>query len=173
MSNAMTSQSDAEQLAAFVDGHLDHEELQTVAAHLSECEECRAMIGEAVAFNREVTATQRTPRRAWWAVAAGVAVAVVALPFVQDYRHQREIKADRQALYAAQKNSRVLAGRYTGEPYHGKHSVNRGVSDNNPDQGDTDKDIAIQMAAGQLIEHAANNSSPVALRARAQIGRAH
>src|SRR5436309_1430799 len=128
MSNAMTSgHSDAEQLAAFVDGHLDHEELQTVTAHLAECEECRAMIGEAVAFEREREVEARhTRRRMWWAVAAGVAVVVAALPFGLRYSHQREIRADVHAVYAVQKE-RVFAGRYSGEEFHGEYRPKRGI----------------------------------------------
>jgi tetratricopeptide (TPR) repeat protein len=99
-------------------------------------------------------------------VAAAVVVAVLAVPFARNYWHLREIRTDQQAVYAAQTDGRVLAGRYTGEPYHGKHSVNRG-GNNNTDQADTDKDLAIEVAAGQLIGDAKNDSSPAVLRARA------
>ena len=39
MTDAMTRHSDAEILAAFVDGHLDCEQLEAVSAHLAACEE--------------------------------------------------------------------------------------------------------------------------------------
>src|SRR5690348_16679694 len=128
MSNAMTSRhSDAEQLAAFVDGHLDHEELQTVTAHLADCEECRAMIGEAVAFGREVEA-RHTRRRTWWAVAAGVAVVVVgAFPFIHGALRQRDLRNDTHALFVAEGIAgRPIDGRFAGQTVYGAHRVMRG-----------------------------------------------
>ena len=44
MTDAMTRHSDEEVLAAFVDGQLDREQLEAVATHLAECEECRGVI---------------------------------------------------------------------------------------------------------------------------------
>jgi hypothetical protein len=167
MMNAMTRHSDAEQLAAFVDGQLDHEQLQEVTAHLATCEECRSMIGEAVAFEREEQA-RRTPWRGWWAVAAAVVVIAGGgwYPFERFYLYPREIRTDQQALYTAQKDSRALAGRYADEPYHGKYSRMRGGRDN-PPEPENDKDIAVMGATAKLREDTADDSSTVALRARA------
>jgi cytochrome c-type biogenesis protein CcmH/NrfG len=149
-----------------VDGHLDDNELQEVSAHLAQCEKCRAMIGEAVAFEREEAASQRAPRRWWWgAAAAAVVVVVAASSLAPRYWRRREIRNDLQQLYAAQTDSRALAGRYTGEPYHGRHSTPRGGGES-PDDID-DKELAVQAAAAQLRADAPNDSSPAALRARA------
>jgi tetratricopeptide (TPR) repeat protein len=73
----MTNHSDAELLAAFVDGQLEREELAAVTAHLASCEECRGVVGEAVAFGREV-AQSASPGNstAKWAIAAAVVLAV-------------------------------------------------------------------------------------------------
>src|SRR5262249_59249515 len=79
MTNAMTSHSDAELLAAFVDGKLDPQQIQAVTAHLASCEECRGVIGEAVAFQREEEPQVRS-RTMWWAGAAAVGGAGVAYP---------------------------------------------------------------------------------------------
>ena len=161
MTNAMTRHSDAEMLAAFVDGHLDGEQLQEVTAHLAACEECRGVIGEAVAFEREDEARQ-SPRSKWLALAAAIVVVVAAFPFVRAYLDQREIRKDVHELYAVQKE-RVLAGRYSGEEFHGQHSAMRGGIPKEEENVDYD----LLLATSKLREDTKHDASPAGLRARA------
>src|SRR5262249_23631583 len=125
MTNAMTSHSDAELLAAFVDGKLDPQQLQAVTAHLASCEECRGVIGETVAFQREEEPQVRS-RTMWWAVAAAVAFAVLAFPGYRLYRQQQTDKSV-QALFAAEaQNERPTDGRFSGQMIYAKHTNYRG-----------------------------------------------
>src|SRR5438045_1793385 len=112
MTDAMTHHSDAELLAAFVDGQLDHEQLQEVTTHLASCEECRSVIGEAAAFEQE-SEPESKPRRAWLAVAAAVMVAILAFPFARGYQHQREIRSEEKEVFAAQEKERVVEARFS------------------------------------------------------------
>jgi len=70
---------DAEALAAFVEGGLEGTELMSVTEHLSDCLECRELLGNAAAFSREHahTAAPRRKLAPWWLVAAAT-VAIVA-----------------------------------------------------------------------------------------------
>ena len=164
MTNAMTRHSDAEMLAAFVDGHLDGEQLQEVTAHLAACEECRGVIGEAVAFEREDEARQ-SPRSKWLALAAAIVVVVAAFPFVRAYLDQREIRKDVHELYAVQKE-RVLAGRYSGEEFHGAYSPKRGGGTTEEDNENLDA-FQVSSATSKLREDTKHDASPAGLRARA------
>src|SRR5437763_16282671 len=119
MTEAVTRHSDAELLAAFVDGQLDHEQLQEVTSHLATCEECRGVIGEAGAFQRE-DVRQPSPRRAWLAVAAAVMVAILAFPFARAYLHQREIHSDVKEVFAAQEKERVIEARFRGQDVYAR-----------------------------------------------------
>jgi hypothetical protein len=70
-----------EALAAFLEGGLAAAELTSVTEHLSDCIECRALLGSAAAFAREhknvrELAPHRT-RTAWW-LAAAASIAIVA-----------------------------------------------------------------------------------------------
>src|SRR5438477_3082760 len=107
MTDAMTHHSDAEVLAAFVDGNLDPKERDAVTAHIAACEECRGMIREAVAFEREEREEARPRSRTWVPIAAGVMVAVVGLVVMPGYLHQRHVGEGRLKVFAAQKDGRV------------------------------------------------------------------
>jgi hypothetical protein len=160
MNNAMTQHSDAELLAAFVDGQLDQEQLQAVTAHLAECEECRGVIGEAAAFEQEEQQVRRPRRGAWLAVAAGVVVAVIAYPFVQGALHRRDLRNDEQALFVAEGNTeRPIEGRFGGQTAYSKaHRTTRGGNEISSDT---------ELAALELLETAKTDNSPAAIRARA------
>jgi tetratricopeptide (TPR) repeat protein len=162
MNDAMpTCHNDAEQLAAFMDGHLGHDELQEVTAHLAECEECRGLLREAALFEQEEAAAQRAPRRgAWWAVAVAAVVVVAAIPFARGYWHQREIRTEVHDVYAAQ-TKRLLAGRFSGEEFHGRYSPKRGADDEDNDN------YKLPAATSQLHETTKDDNSPAGLRARA------
>ncbi len=113
MTDAMTHHSDAELLAAFVDGQLEPEQLQLVTTHLASCEECRGLIGAAAAFEQEQeVTTQVKSKRAWMAVAAAVVVAVVgAYPLGHRYLHGRDIKEQAEEIWEAQTTKRVVEAR--------------------------------------------------------------
>src|SRR5437660_5988887 len=158
MTNAMTRHSDAEILAAFVDGDLDREQLQAVSAHLAACEECRGVIGEAGAFERKDEAHQ-SPQRTWWAVAAAVViVAVLAFPFVQGALRRRDIRNGIQTLFVAEGNGeRPIEGRFGGQVIYGQaHRIIRGEGNESP--------LEIQAAAAELLETTNADNSPVAIR---------
>src|SRR5262249_3677277 len=160
MTNAMTSHSDAELLAAFVDGKLDPQQLQAVAAHLASCEECRGVIGEAVAFENAEVAVARAPRGARIAaVAAAVLIAALAFPGYRLYR-QREIEKSSQSLFAAEaQTERSIAGRFSGQMIYAKHRTMRGSEDAVPSE--------IQVAAADVLDAAGDDESVRAIRARA------
>jgi hypothetical protein len=163
MTDAMTGHSDAEVLAAFVDGQLDHEQLEAVTTHLATCEECRGVIGEAGAFQMEEEA-QRNSRRTWLAVAAAVVVAVVAIPFgrpyVRGYLHQQKIKNSVQSLFAAESQTeRNVEARFSDQYTYAKlHRTTR---------GEEDIPIEIQAAAEDVLAVTEGDQSPTALRAQA------
>src|SRR6266536_5110819 len=137
MTDAMTRHSDAELLAAFVDGQLDHEQIQEVTIHLASCEECRSVIGEAAAFRRE-----SKPRRTWLAVAAAIMVAILAFPFARPYLHQREIHSDVKEVFAAQEKERVIEARFSGQDVYAPHHTWRGESN--------EEDYRLQAATRKL-----------------------
>jgi hypothetical protein len=122
MTNAMTYHSDEEVLAAFVDGQLTGEELQTVTSHLAECEECRMSIGEAAAFQEEQE-PKRESRRSWWlAAAAAVAAAVLAVPGYQWW----DLNNSQGKLWTAEAANDRPAGRLSGQtPYAPLHRIMR------------------------------------------------
>src|SRR5439155_21973612 len=105
MTDAMARHSDAEVLAAFVDGQLDHEPLQEVTSHLATCEECRGVIGEAGAFQREIQ-MQIKPRRMLLAIAAAVMVAIVAVPVARRYMHKQESRSHVKEVRACPEKER-------------------------------------------------------------------
>jgi len=162
MTDAMATHSEPELLAAFVDGHLDPEQLQLVTAHLASCEECRAVIGEAVAFEREEVG--QTQRHAWWleVAAAAALVALLAFPGYRWYQ-QREIAKREQALFAAQgvdaQHERSITGRFSSQMAYAKHTTLRGSAEEVP--------YDVQDAAFQVLEKTAGNDSQLAIRARA------
>jgi anti-sigma factor RsiW len=73
----------AEDLAAFLDGSLSADERVVVAAHLDECQRCRAQLADAAAVLEEYEA--RIKRRLWPGVAAAAAVvaALSLLPLLR------------------------------------------------------------------------------------------
>lgn len=160
MTDAMTRHSDADLLAAFVDGQLDHEQLREVTTHLASCEECRLVIGEVGAFQRE-EATQRKPWRTWLPVAAAVLVAVVAYPFVRGGLRQHNLRNGVHALFVAEGDTeRPIEGRFSGQDIHGPaRRVTRG--------GDNEGSLEIQAAAGDLLQITDADNSPAAIRAKA------
>jgi len=158
MTDAMTRHSDAELLAAFVDGQLDQQQLQVVTAHLASCEECRSVIGEAAAFEQEVQ-TQVKPKRALMAIAAAVVVAILAVPVVRLYMHQQEISSDVKEVRAAQEKERVIEARFSEQDIYAPHRTMRGPSEQENDR--------LQAAAFELIADTEKDTSPAALRARA------
>lgn len=162
MTNAMPmNHSDAEVLAAFVDGQLTGEELQAVTSHLAECEECRMSIGDAVAFEEEEEQRKRPSRRAWWAAVA--AVAVLAMPGYVWYG-KLQLKQSVRSLYVAQgENERLIAGRLTDQtPYATWRSTTRGDAGPTPDTP-----LAIQKATADIEDRIGNSNSQEALRAKA------
>ena len=169
MTDAMATHSEPELLAAFVDGHLDREQLQVVTAHLASCEECRAVIGEAVAFEREERA-ERSPRRMLLSIAAAVAVAIIAYPFVRGYLHQREMREEVQEVHAAQvaMKKRVVEARFSGQDIYARYSPMRGApSENEPTPGPTPEESKLEEATLNLLVATEKDTSPAALRFRA------
>jgi len=70
---------DAEALAAFIEGSLEGTELMSVTEHLSDCLDCRELLGNAAAFRREhVRAAAPRRRLAPWWLATAATVAIVA-----------------------------------------------------------------------------------------------
>ena len=168
MTDAMVAtHSEPELLAAFVDGNLDQEQLQVVTAHLATCEECRAVIGEAVAFEREERA-ERSPRRMLLAIAAAVAVAIISFPFGRGYLHRREIREDVQEVHAAQvaMKKRVVEARFSGQDIYAKYIAFRGAP-SEPTHGPTPEEDRLEAATVQLLVTTEKDTSPAALRFRA------
>jgi tetratricopeptide (TPR) repeat protein len=163
MTNAMTRHSDAELLAAFVDGQLDHEQLQEVTTHLASCEECRGVIGEAAAFQRE-----SKPRRTWLKVAAAVMVAIIVFPFARAYLHDlhdRKIRNEVAEVHAAQAKQRMVETRFSGQDSWSNYPVMRGSE--GPEHEVTDDELRILAATAELQDTTKNDTTPVALRAYA------
>lgn len=163
--SAMTNHSDTELLAAFVDGQLDRQQLEEVTAHLAACEECRSVIGEAVAFEREQVA-RRAPRRTWWAAAAVVVVA--ALPFAPGYMHRREIRNEVREVFEALPATagRPVTARFSGQNSYAAPRPNmRGVAD--PSEEEPLAELRLKAATAKLIENTEHDRSAAALRAKA------
>lgn len=167
MTDAMTRHSDAEVLAAFVDGHLDREQLEAVTTHLATCEECRAVIGEAVAFEREETA-RKSPRRAWGAVAAAAILAIIVFPSAWIYFSERDIPRKKQAVFKAEVGigKRATAGRFSDQDAYADYRPTRGGLEN-PQDVDDDRKLKLEEAAYKLLEKADKARSQEAARAAA------
>src|SRR5262245_24463860 len=149
MRSAMTNHSEAEVLAAFVDGRLAGQELTDVAEHLQQCEECRAMIGEAVAFEREETKR----KRAWVPLAAAaVGIAVFAPGYV---RGRAIAKGVDQVLTFPPPDGRITIGRLAGQQPVGAHRTFRGGGNEVQESAK----IQLDAAAANLYESAKNDNS--------------
>ena len=157
--------SEAESLAAFVDGGLQGDELASVAEHLQSCEECRLMIGEAAAFERETH-----PRRTWLPYAAAAAVMViVAAAFLPGYLHRRTWdNGARKLLAMTPDGKREIEGRFSGQTAHGEyHRMRGGVQQGTNDEGESPAHLELQEKALNLVEDTKGDHSPAALRAHA------
>src|SRR5262245_17961319 len=74
---------DPEQLAAYVDGGLPPDERTVVESHLSECADCRDIVGGAVAASPAPRPVVLRPARGKWiAVGGGLLAAAAALVMV-------------------------------------------------------------------------------------------
>lgn len=153
----MTHHAEAETLAAFMEGTLEREELDTVTAHLAECEECRALIGEAAMFEQQ----EKGVSRRWWmgvAAAVGVVVLLAPVPLVRQRWHDRELQAETQKLFASVPPQKRLFGRLTGQNVWRENRTNRGAEN---------ADLQLLAAAAAVEAIAGTDESPQALRARA------
>lgn len=161
-----------EQLAAFVAGELDGDELMMVAEHLRTCEDCRLTVADAVwidrlSRNREESAREPIvrPRRRWpwWLAAAAAAIAGIAY-FAPSYEPRSNgARALHELAEAAPHQGRALEPRVSGGfPWAPLRSALRG--------GSTALDAA-QMkfvgAAGDVLQQTANDPSPEARHAAA------
>jgi len=158
--------AEAETLAAFVDGSLNREELDAVASHLQSCEECRSVIGEAVAFEVEETKKKRS---IWVPIAAAAMVAVIAgaviVPGKLQQREERKIMKDVQALHEAVLPKERFSGRLAEQNVYRDHRPKRGVPGQNENEDETLQRMRLQLAASTLLQTVGNDKSPVALRA--------
>jgi tetratricopeptide (TPR) repeat protein len=171
MTNAMTlHHSDPEMLAAFVEGHLDGEQLQQLTAHLAECEECRSVIGEAMAFEREETRVAAPRRRAWWGVAAAAVIVAAASPLAWGYWRQHEIRGREQAVFEALRaTGRPIEARFSEQnTYAAPRPTLRGVEDGSRRTTEEElNELRLQIATNSLIEYTRNDRSAAARRGAA------
>jgi Putative zinc-finger len=168
----MMQHAEAETLAAFVDGTLDREELAAVSAHLEGCEECRGIVGEAVAFEREemkpkywrLFATAAVLSVAVLAAAplprAGTSAALLAWNYFLQLLNNRDVA---QLLSMTVEDKRVTPGRFSGQEVYAVSQTLRG---HGPSE-DIGERFQLQLKVINLIERTENKTSPAALRSRA------
>src|SRR5947208_8565832 len=117
MIDAMTRHSEAEALAAFVDGRLEGNELAAVTEHLATCEECRMLIGEAAAFGRETSTDVQTRAgtKKWWLFAAAAAIALIlGVPWMREAVRRHEEQNALEQLAESAPRARTIEPRLTG-----------------------------------------------------------
>ena len=138
MAQMTTNHSDAETIAALVDGRLEGEQLDSVVSHLSWCDECGSVLKDVIAFQRE---SQR-PSYTKWAVAASIVLAVgigsISLRGpIQAWRYRSTV----QPLIAAFAGSRPIEPRLAGFRWSQPRSSTRSES----------LDIRLRIASGEVI----------------------
>lgn len=146
---------DSALVAAFAEGKLQEPDLAIVADHLSQCADCRRIVGETVRFLRETASGQSAHSRFPWIVAA--AAAVVAIVGVMFWTMHRDPLA--QLIAAAPRDIRFVEPRLSGFPAAPLASSVRGVSDSDPRQ------MRLTGAAGTVLEKTSGDRSPNAIHA--------
>lgn len=123
-----------ETLAAFIDGRLDPETRGQVIAHMATCPECYSVFmsaTEMASITAAPNGSQRSPRRAWFAVAVTAVAAAVAIVFlvtpVRDFvlPHQ---DSGMETLARAAPEQRTIAGRISGFRYQPMAHNSRGAN---------------------------------------------
>ena len=134
---------DAEVLAAFVEGKLSGSELESVAQHLREHEECRHVVGEVARLEREEVF--HPPAKSQWWLAAAAAIVIAAAIGGWWWRGQPASGID-TLIAAAPTTQRAIEPRLSGFPW-ARLSVVRG-----PQQVKDPQQMVLVGAAGQVIK---------------------
>ncbi len=144
MNDGLPRHPGAQTMAAFVEGTLPPNEIAAVAAHLSDCSECRTVVAETARFEREeVDAQQQPSKRMWWlAMAAVLAAIVVATPLVLRMR----TSPAETLIAAAPRGHRLVAARLSGFPWARLQPPTRGAATPDPD------DLKLSGVAGDVLK---------------------
>lgn len=158
--NASRRHPDPEALAAFVEGRLEGTELMSVTEHLSDCMECRELLGHAVEFARQHVHAV-APRRKfapWWlAAAASIAIVTGAIWIIRTSAFRRDPL--QKLVAAAPRDERDFEPRLSGFAWAPLH-VMRGAEDTaNPAR------MRLVGAAGEVLQETEGSSSANALHA--------
>jgi CHAT domain-containing protein len=146
---------DPEVLAAFVAGNLRGAELDMVADHLLECENCRVTVADAAQHERESITSRKERRRPWWLIAAAAAlIGVVGLSswFIRSLGSDDLID---ELVKASPRSARYVEPRLTGGfPWAPlKKTTRTRMSTLDPSH------MKLVGVAGKVLEKAANDPS--------------
>ena len=154
---ATTPCLDAETIAAFAEGRVNRRRIREVVAHLDVCEDCRdAVEAASEAILEEGISVQEAPalRQTWWfAVAAAIVIAILAVPATRMFQTLRSPIA-RLASIAPRDERTIeprLAGGFAWAPYRGPMRAN--------DAAATSARMKLTGAAGELVDRADREKS--------------
>jgi tetratricopeptide (TPR) repeat protein len=146
-------------LAALVEGTLSPAERKAVLAHLDECDDCMSAIDLANETFREDNEPKNVASRSWWfAVAAAVVIALLAVPLWRSIQSRFGGGSLDRLVAAAPRSARVveprLSGGFAWAAYRGPNRAS--------DPGVDEERLALAGEAGRSLAEAKKNPTPAA-----------